>query len=317
MTIPAPPAPPGEAELSCYTTNLVAHLRPWLPDVDARLAHAVRLAVRTDAAGTGLAFSQHRRIDRTADGRELGYRSAADWASARAGLAAEAAEAGRVLAVGNTRLLPWSPAYGREDVPHWVLLEPAPGGGPGWWVTDHFAALLPHGEQRPYSGPLDEDGLRAALTPVPHAAPETTLRDVHALGTAVPLPDPAHYRWLAWQPAAPEPPREGEWLADPMAALEFLAARLGADEQALARNTDDLWAAARHHRHRLSTLADAGLLPRAPALAAAASWSELPRSLRFAAASAERGRPRPGVVARAFHDVITTMARLAKEDVSR
>ncbi|MZE77313.1 hypothetical protein GTY57_09940, partial [Streptomyces sp. SID5475] len=180
-----------------------------------------------------------------ADGRELGYRAAADWTAARAGIEDEAAREGRVLAVGNTRTLPWCPAHRKQDAPHWVLLEPVPGDGPRWRVTDHFAALLPDGEQHPYSGLLDEDGLRAALTPIPRPAPEARLRDAHALGTAVALPDPAHHRWLAWGPAAPEPRRAGEWLEEPLAVLEFLAGRLAADGETLARNTDDLWAAAR------------------------------------------------------------------------
>ncbi|WP_197287470.1 hypothetical protein [Streptomyces apocyni] len=313
FTTPAPSAPTLTAapELSCYTTNLVSYLRPWIPDVDVRLAHAVRLSVRTDAPGGELAFSHHGRIDRTPDGQQLGYRGSGNWAYAKAALDRELALNGRVLACGNTRYLSWSPAFGLVDVPHWVLLERAAGGR--WRLTDHFSALLPQGEQRPFAGTLDDDELRAALTPVGRQVPEYALRDTFALGEAVPVSSPMEYRWLVREPVTAAHPRRGTWVSEPLAVLSFLGERLSQDADALARNADDVWAAARHHQHRLAVLAEAGLLSPSIAAEAAASWGELPRSLRFAVVSGQRGRPRPGLVAKAFDDVLDTMSRLVTE----
>jgi hypothetical protein len=295
-------------ELSCYTTNLVAYLcrdgadDGLLAGAERRLAHAVRLAVRTDLPGA-IAFSHHERIDRTPDGGELAYRGAASWEATRTGLAAELELNGVVLAVGNTRHLPWSPQYGRSALPHWILLEQRKGSR--WQVTDHFAALLPTGEQLPYAGWLAEVELRRALTPSATATREVLLRDMHALGTAVAVPPSSHYRWLVRRSAGPPyDARPHTWLVGPVAVLEFLARRLATDERLLAQHADDLWAAARHHRHRLSVLAGAGLIPAAAAERSARRWSELPRALRFAADSATRGRPRPGVVTQAFRPLL-------------
>ncbi|MFP3986823.1 hypothetical protein U9R90_04835 [Streptomyces sp. E11-3] len=312
MTAPTLTAAP---ELSCYTTNLVSYLRPSVPDVEVRLAHAVRLAVRTDAPGGHLVFAHHSRIDHTPDGRQLGYRGSRSWEYATTALEREISLHGQVLACGNTRFLRWSPVYGLADVPHWVLLERAARGR--WRLTDHFSALLPQGEQRPYDGTLDDEELRAALTPVGRQEPEYALRDTYALGEAVPVSSPMEYRWLVREPVTAAHPRRGTWLSEPRAVLSFLAERLGQDADALARNADDLWAAARHHQHRLAVLAEAGQLSSATAREAAASWGELPRSLRFAVVSAERGRPRPGVVAKAFDDVLDTMSRVVTEERSR
>jgi hypothetical protein len=300
-------------ELSCYTTALVGYLE--LVDggpVRERLAEAVRLAVRTGPGG--LAFSQHRRIDR-AGGWELVYRGAADWATARAALHAELRAWPAVLAVGNSRHLPWSPHHRRSDLPHWILLTGHD--GRRWQVRDDFAALLPAGPQEPYRGRLDDGELRAALTPLPALPAPIANRDVHALGEAAPPPPPGQWRWLARRPAGAARPLPGRWLHDPSAALSFLGDRLTGDGRALAEHADDLWAAARHHRHRLAVLAAVGALPAGPAEAAAASWSELPRALRFAVESAARGRPRPGVVGRAFDDVLTTMSRVLPQEVLR
>ncbi|WP_405889946.1 hypothetical protein OG427_09520 [Streptomyces sp. NBC_00133] len=306
----------GLPELSCYTANLVSYLEPELPQASRRLAEAVRLAVRVDEPGGHLAFSHHHRIDLTGTSGGLAYRSAAQWPDALAALRAELALSGRVLAVGNTRHVPWSPAYGKSTVAHWVLLEAAPGRPDSWRITDRFAALLPEGEQLPYSGVVDDDGLRELLTPLGDLQRQYVLRDIHALGVTSALPEQAHYRWLVRDPLSVGRPQAGRWLADQLEVLEFLADRLGSDSAALAAHADDLWAASRHQRHRLELLARRGQLPEPVAHAAMASWAELPRSLRFAVTSAERGRPRPGVVAKAFADLISTMTPALREEHS-
>lgn len=287
-------------ELSCYTTNLVAYLN--FCDARQRLAYAVRLTVRTDLPDA-IGFSHHERIDRTLDGRELAYRGAGSWAAARDGLMAELDRSGAVLAVANTRHLPWSPQYGRAAVPHWILLQHRD--ADRWRFTDHFAALLPEGEQRAQAGWFSDAGLRRALTPPGELAREVRLRDVYALGTEVALPPSVHYRWLARQAPAPMPAAGPQtWITDPQGVLEFLAERLVADSRLLAQHADDLWAAARHHCHRGTVLAGSGAVAPAAAERSARSWSALPRALRFAADSAVRGRPRPGVVTRAFDAVL-------------
>ncbi|WP_241192336.1 hypothetical protein [Streptomyces sp. ADI96-02] len=304
-------------ELSCYTANLVAYLEAERPDAADRLADAIALAVRTDLPDGRLAFRHHARIDTDGPDGPLVHRGAARWADALAGLRHESALRGRVLAVANTRHVPWSPAHGRSAVSHWVLLERARGHGDRWRVTDRFAALLPDGEQLPYSGVLDDDELRRLLTPVGELPYHNRARDVHALGGALELPEPGHYGWLAREARTAERPPAGRWLTDPLDVLRFLAARLGEDPAALAAHADDLWAASRHQRHRLDSLVRRGRTPAPPADAAAHSWGELPRSLRFAATSAERGRPRPGVVAKAFEDLIDAMTALQREAPTR
>ncbi|HEY3606572.1 MAG TPA: hypothetical protein VGL06_03690 [Pseudonocardiaceae bacterium] len=285
--------------LSCYTTNLIAYLEPDLPDVRRRLADATRLAVRTDLPAGELAFSQHDRIDRSGRGWQLGYRGAASWPAARAALAAELAAHGRVLAVANTAYLPWSPAADAPQAPHWVLIE---GGGPDrWLVTDHLTALVGGGEQLPFAGWLADSVVAHLLTAPLLPAVETIRRDAYALGSLVPLPQAAHYRWLAREPELPDRPEPGAWLREPVAVLRLLADRLSADPAMLTRHTDDLWAAGRHHQHRMHVRT--GELP-TDATALDAAWTGLPRALRFAADSAARNRPRPGLVVRAFDQLI-------------
>jgi hypothetical protein len=276
-------------ELSCYTANLV----PFLQPTAARdLAAAVRLAVRTD--GEGLAFSHHTRVDVDADGRRLAYRGAAGWAEARAALAEEVLRHGRVLAVGNTRHIPWSPSHGRTSTPHWLLLRARQG---GWLVSDHFAALTPHGEQVPCERECDDGELRDLLTPPGEVAPEAVNRDRYALGEAVALPPYTGYRWLAWAQATGNG-SEGTWLHGVVPALRHVADVVCHDTEALERYADDLWTAARHQRHRLS------VLPTPGGADVAAAWAELPKTVRFALTSAARGRPRPTMVAKAFARVI-------------
>ncbi|MFJ9107919.1 hypothetical protein [Streptomyces sp. NPDC102283] len=312
----------GTPELSCYTAALVAYLKAERPDAADLLADAVALAVRTDLPAGRLAFRHHRRIDTGGPDGPLVHRGAARWPDVLAGLRHESALRGRVLAVANTRHVPWSPAYGRSAVSHWILLEPGTEHDDRWRVTDRFAALLPDGEQLPHTGTLDDEQLRGLLTP-PGVLPwQNRARDVHALGDAQELPDPDHFGWLVRErgkpgrePAGREAP--GQWLTEPLDVLRFLAVRLGEDPAALAAHADDLWAASRHQRHRLGVLARRGRVTAPAADTAAHAWGELPRSLRFAVTSAERGRPRPGVVAQAFANLIDAMTVLRREEPTR
>ncbi|MGC5287770.1 hypothetical protein [Micromonospora sp. DT231] len=277
-------------ELSCYTTALVDHLGPAAAD---RLADSVRLRVRLDAPDGVLAFSHHDRVD----GGSLAYASTGDWATARAALAEQLAEHDSVIVVGNTYHLPWSPQHLSQSVAHWFVLRGHRDGR--WRVSDRFDALLPAGQQRPFTGWLDDAALRTALTPLGRCAPHQHNRDVYALGVPVEVGDPDQYRWLrpggggelAWP---------GEWLHEPAVVLAAVRDRFRADEQALHRHADDLWAAARHHCHRLTRRGE-------PTLATA--WAELPKALRFAADSARRGRPRPGVLTGVFDRLIELTTR--------
>jgi hypothetical protein len=277
-------------ELSCYTTNLVAFLD------NADLAHAIRLAVRTDLPNGELAFSHHTRVDRDRAGRRLAYRGAPTWEQTRRALQAEVTRHGRVLAVGNTRHLPWSPLFGRRETPHWLLVSRTP---TAWLVTDHFAALTPHGEQKPCARHCHDAELRDLLTPPTALAPEAVNRDRYALGEEVELPPYTGYRWLEWADDA-DPPELGTWIHGVVPVLRHVAVKVCEDTAALERCADDLWTAARHQRHRLSTLDE-------PRNAEAAAWAELPKTIRFALESAARGRPRPTMVATAFRRVISVV----------
>ncbi|WBB56015.1 hypothetical protein [Verrucosispora sp. WMMD573] len=281
---------PMMPELSCYTTALVDHLGPTAAD---RLADSVRLWVHLDAPDGALAFSHHDRVD---DG-VLAYASTGDWATARAALGRQLAEHGSVIVVGNTYHLPWSPQHRSQSVSHWFVLKEHRDGR--WRVSDRFAALLPAGEQRPFTGWLDDDTLRAALTPLGRRDTHQHNRDVYALGVPTEVGDPSQYRWLR-PGGGGEVTWPGEWLREPAAALAGLRDRFVADGQALDRHADDLWAAARHHGHRLTRRGEPTL---------AATWAQLPKALRFAADSARRGRPRHGVLTEAFDRLIELTTR--------
>ncbi|CAL9655844.1 hypothetical protein [Streptomyces sp. Tu 3180] len=291
-------------ELSCYTAALLPYLEPERPAVHAEFAAAIRLAVRTDPPEGGTAFSHHARIDVDAHGTGLVHRSAAGWEAAREALSREAGLRGRVIAVGNTRHLPWSPAYGGTQTPHWLLVEALSDGR--WAVCDPFQALTPHGVHTPWSGTLSDAELRTALTPPTALTPQAANRDRYALGEESDPADAREYRWLERAGTVRRPAGEGHWVhgAD---ALRHVAERVCHDPSALAAHADDLWTAARHQRYRLAALG-AGT-PRA-AERAAAAWAELPRAARFVTASAARGRPRPAVIERAFTELLDALRDL-------
>jgi len=279
-------------ELSCYTANLV----PFLDSTAAHdLAHAIRLSVRTDLAGE-LAFSHHTRVDVDSSGRRLAYRGAPDWPSTRDALDSEVTRHGRLLVVGDTRHIPWSPSFGLRSTPHWLLVTRS---GGGWVVSDHFAALTPLGEQLPCVRECDDAALRDLLTPPGSVVPEAVNRDRYALGEEVDLPPYDGYRWLEWADSAE--PRPGTWVHGVAPALRHVADVVCDDVVALERYADDLWTAARHQRHRLAVLAEPG------GAEVAAAWAELPKTIRFVLESAARGRPRPAMVANAFARVISVV----------
>jgi hypothetical protein len=271
--------------LSCYTTNLIGHLWREDPTVDARFAAAVDLSVRTDLPDGTLAFTHHRRFE-----PGMSYRAAATWDTAHAALLDEFERDGDVLAVANARNLPWSPAWNTQDVPHWIRLADHRVGR--WLVVDGFEALLPLGHHQPHRGWVNDADLAALLTPLPALPEAVQQRDVHALGAAQAVPPPQLYRWLE-HGAAPRREEDGQWVHGTRAALTWLAERLAEDQDALRRHTEDLWAAGRHHQYRL-----------AGDERAVDAWGELARALRFAVQSADRGRPRPSLVTRAFDQVI-------------
>ena len=275
--------------LSCYTANLVSFLSG---SAAHDLAAAVRLAVRIDPPGGGLAFSHHTRVDQDQDGRRLAYQGAPDWRSTRAALAEVVARDGKVLVVGDTGSIPWSPSAGRA--PHWLLLARTAG---QWLVADHFTALTPDGEQLPRSLTCDDEVLRSLLAPPGWVPPEVANRDRYALGEEVVIPPYSGYRWLEWA-AEPTDPPEGTWVEGVVPALRVVSDLVCDDVEALERYADDLWAAAAHQRHRLTSLRVPGGEKRA------AAWAELPRTVRFVLVSAARGRARPAMVEKALARVI-------------
>ena len=296
------------AELSCYTANLVDHLSRDGVDATGRLAGSIRLAVRTDAPDAELLFSHHARIDRDDRHRRLAYRGAPGWAETEAALLAELEEHGRVLAVANTAHLPWAPVPPEGEAPHWILLVGRSG---AWQVVDRFAALLPHGEQHAHEGTLTGDELRRAMTPVSGPSAAVRNRDALALGERAELPSEGEFRWLTWE-SGTAPESSGAWVQDPVGALHRIAGVLAGSEQALAAHLDDVWAATRHHRFRLTVLAERGLVPAEPIGPVLDAWAELPRALRFALDSARRSRPRPSLVQKSFaHLIAATEALLA------
>lgn len=311
-------APATMPELSCYTTNLLAYLLPDVPDIRSRLAEGIRLAVRVDLPHGELAFSHHPRVDTTEDGRELAYRGAADWPTARTALLDALHREQRVLAVGNTRHLPWAPAHGQADAPHWLLIRDHRDNR--WMLADHFTALTPFGDQEPYLGWISDAELATALAPLPNRRQEVARRDQLALGQEIPVPPAGQYRWLAWAPATQTPgaaPGPGTWSIGLEPSLARVADVFHADPTALARYVDDLWAAARHHTYRTAFAVTGGRLNPELAATVSAAWGELPKTLRFAAQSAARGRPRPGVVDRSIEQLLTAQEALSTDTLQK
>ncbi|HET8681731.1 MAG TPA: hypothetical protein VFM54_07630 [Micromonosporaceae bacterium] len=310
--------------LSCFTANLLEYLAAEMPDAHDHLARSIRLAVRTDLPDGELHFSHHdTALDRLPDGTCLRYTGAVDAERALHAVAAELRRYGRVLVVTDSAKLPWSPGYatagapaappgapsgapaGDTHAPHFVLVDDwRPG---GWRVRDSFRGLLPAGEQQPFSGWLAGDELAAAMTPPPGWGAVHRRRCQLAFGVPVPAPPDGGPLWLARVEApGPAPELSGEWLVDDRAALPFLAGYFAAHGPAASRYLDDMWAAAQHrvfHHHRMAGRAYASDAERRRRLLASEAWSALPGALRFAVASAARGRPRTSLLHTTFAHV--------------
>lgn len=306
------------AGLSCYTANLAGYLAAeW--DADALLAASVRLAVRVDLPGGTLAFAHHGTpLDRLPDGTRLCHTTAADPAAALPRIERELARRGRVLVTVDAAGLPWSPGFGADHAPHWLLIDGR--AGADWHVVDEFHGLLPAGTQLPYAGWLPAAQVTAAMVPPPSWTPEQWIREEYAFGASRPVPAAGALRWLRREPgttpgaaSGARPALPGRWLTDDGDVLPFLAEHLTAAGAAAGRHLDDCWAAAGHrsfaHRWRLARCRPDGSGEEAAALQAAiGQWDLLPRTLRYAVESAQRGRPRPSLVRTAFAELLLAEA---------
>jgi len=286
--------------LSCYTANLHRYLAgEW--DADEIVSRSVRLAVRVDRPDGRLVFSHHEpTLDHLPDGSRLCYTAAESPTAAQPALAAELDRHGRVLVVVDSARLPWSVSSGGPPAPHWLLVDGRRDGE--WHVIDEFAALLPEGEQRPHAGWLSDAGLTTAMTLPAHWTPEQELRNIYAFGDPVTVPAGGAL-WLRRchdRPQATGPPA-GRWLRSDAAVLRHLMGYAAEHGTLPAGHLDDIWAAAGHrsfaYRWRLASGADSDA-HRDALETALAQWENLPKFVRLAAESAQRGRPRP-VLARA------------------
>lgn len=290
--------------LSCYTASLHEYLaREW--DASTIIALTVRLAIRVDPPDGQLAFSHHEpSLDRLPDGTWLSYAAAESPAAALPEVMAALDTHGRAIVVTDSSLLPWSVLYGGPPSPHWLLLDGS--GGGRWHASDPFSALLPAGQQQPYDGWLDTRQLAEAMTLPARWAPEQEARNALAFGAAVKVPAGGAC-WLRRhrdRPAAAG--LAGRWLTGTNEALRFLAEYLTRPGAGLERYLDDIWAAAGHHsfayRWRLSQRPGDEQAERALRLALG-RWNDLPRLLRTATASAQRGRPRPTLIRAAIGEL--------------
>ncbi|MFI5844829.1 hypothetical protein ACIA8K_34530 [Catenuloplanes sp. NPDC051500] len=284
---------PRFAGLSCYTSGLAGYHAAEFAGTADRFAGSVRVAVRTDLPGEQLAFSHHRTpLDRLPDGSRL------VWATAPPGGVVEAVGAelqrhGRVLVVTDNAALPWSPAPGGgAHAPHWLLVDGRR--GDDWHVVDGFSGLLPAGEQHPYAGWLGTAGLLAAMTPPPSWRAEQQRRNALAFGFWMPTPDGGPQWLVRTDRAAVAPGLPGEWLLDEDTVLAFLCDHVVARPDAAGTYLEDLWAVSQHRTFRYRHLGDGE---------AVRAWADLPRALRFAVESAQRGRPRPALIRTTFDNL--------------
>lgn len=292
----------GVRGLSCYTAGLFAYLAgEW--DAAALLSRSVGLAIRVDLPDGRLVFSHHRpALDRLPDGSWLSWSAARSPAAALPELGGELARHGRVIAVVDAARLPWS--AGEQPAPHWLLVDGRE--GRRWHVTDKFTALLPGGTQQPWCGWLTSAQLGAVMDVRARWQPEQDVRNAMAFGAPVPVPPGACF-WLSRSPGrAPASASEGTWIRGEPEALRFLRDRLPGDDAALGHHLADLWAAAGHHgfAHRQRLAAEPDDAQRRSRAHAIARWDDLPRLLRIAVMSAQRGRPRPSLVRSGLDEVL-------------
>jgi hypothetical protein len=304
--------------LSCYTASLHDYLAgEW--DAAAILSRSVRLAIRVDLPDGQLAFSHHEpSLDRLPDDSWLHYAAAENPAVGLRQAAGDLEAHSRVIVVVDSASLPWSVTRGGPSAPHWLLIDGRNGGR--WHATDTFTALLPAGEQPPYEGWLSTTQLSEAMTLPARWNPEQEARNALAFGTAAAVP-PGGALWLrrSHRPRArsqghraPDRPA-GSWLSGNTQVLRFLIGYLTQSGAQGERYLDDIWAAAGHlcfaYRWRLCQEQPG---QRQDALQLAMSrWENLPRVLRIAVLSAQRGRPRPSLVHAALKELLR-----AEESVS-
>jgi hypothetical protein len=310
----APAAAAGASGLSCYTANLRSYLaREW--DADAVVARSVRLAVEVDRPDGYVAFSHHEpSLDRLPDGSWLTFAGCDDTDVALHGVARSLDDDGSVLVVVDQARVPWSVLHRRQPAPHWLLVDGRD--GDRWHVADDFAALTVHGEQFPHRGWVGTDELASAMRLPPRWEPEQELRNEIAFGSRVVVP-PHRHLWLRRTVDRPPPPAgssaAGRWLVGDEAVLPYLIDRLGGDEPVPPYLLDDIWAVAGHrsfaHRWRLGTGLPADV--EAAAGEALSLWEKVPQLLRFAAASAARGKPRHSLVRATLEAVLAAEAAVA------
>jgi hypothetical protein len=298
--------------LSCYTASLHAYLAyEW--DARTILGRSVRLAVRVDGPDGRLAFSHHQpSLDLLPDGSGLRY-AAALYPAAELPQVAEDLDAhGRVIVVVDSARLPWSVTQGGPPAPHWLLVDGRR--ADEWHVADTFTALLPAGEQPPYDGWLTTGQLCTAMTLPGCWTPEQQARNALAFGSPVVVPAGGTL-WLRRDSRDPVPARpDGRWLSENMQILRFLIGYLTERGAQGERHLDDIWAAAGHHcfayRWRLSQ-GDLNDQAQQALQLALARWEDLPRVLRIAALSAQRGRPRPTLVRAVLAELLQAEENLA------
>ncbi|QZL04206.1 hypothetical protein K2224_34140 (plasmid) [Streptomyces sp. BHT-5-2] len=302
--------------LSCYTANLAAYLEECRPadDVADTLARSVRLAVRTDLAD-GIGFSHHSTpLNQTREGRTLVYRGSDRPDEVAEALRQEYASRGCLLILTHSSHLPWSLSGPEHDAPHFLLVDSYDPHQGRWHAVDHFAGLMASGqEQKAFEGWVTTTVLLDAMCGPADFTPDQELRNQLVFGFPVALP-PTRYRWLTWTDA-PEGDGEpqGRWLYEPQEVWSFLAGRLNEDMTAGFRPgfLDDLWGASQHHRFRYTRLLATEGVARPDLCAlvdeADGAWAHLPQTLRFAADSALRGRPRTALVT-------TTLEHLAEKE---
>ncbi|SFW81420.1 hypothetical protein [Amycolatopsis australiensis] len=299
--------------LSCYTANLAAYLEHHgAPGSADLIAVSVRLAVDLRRPDGLVAVSHHDRpLDRMGDGTRLTYRGHDGFAGFRADLDRELLRHGCALVVGHSTQLPWAAQREGTAAPHFLLVDGHD--GDRWHVEDRFTGLMTSGRrQEPFTGWIAEADLdRLARRTGPEPA-KHRLRNTLAFGFENPVPAGCPYLLLRRQSRPVHPnPLPAPWVTGTVEALDALGTHL-AGSDALVRDpdvVDDCWAAAQHHlcsHRRLGRhlgFRTTSERRRAALAEAVRCWEKLPRTLRFAATSAWRGRPRPELVRAAFTEL--------------
>ncbi len=284
------------AGLSCYTSALHAYLSlEW--KATEIISRSVHLAVRRDRAHAQLSFSHHSpSLDVLPDGSHLEYLSGSTYDVLDA-LSNELLRYGRAIVVTDTARLPWSFGHGGPSAPHWILLDGC--SDQRWSIRDKFCALVPNGQQQPWSGELSDAELIEAMTLPADWRPVQSTRNKLVFGAPVPVPA-GPMMWLRRHGgiAAIHALRceDGWQFGD--TAIDALVEDFQADDTRFFRSMDDLWAAAGHHGFALRWQREVARTDRErQALSPRIDrWEALPKVLRIAQESVLRGRPRPSLV---------------------